>query len=110
MPWFPAWGIEFDKEIEDVKEFLSTFNHLRPDDKWLLLAFEVAASENHLWTAWYSMKRNQMKEKMIANSPEAEFLRIIAGTHQVRIAFENAGIRNMDQSAWIIRLPDVEIN
>ncbi len=110
MPWFPAWGIEFDKEIEDVKEFLSTFNHLRPDEKWLLLAFEVAASENHLWTAWYSMKRNQMKEKMIANSPEAEFLRIIAGTHQVRIAFENAGIRNMDQSAWIIRLPDVEIN
>ena len=47
---------------------------------------------------------------MIANSPEAEFLRIIAGTHQVRIAFKNAGIRNMVQSAWIIRLPDVEIN
>ena len=20
MPWFPAWGIKFDKEIEDVKE------------------------------------------------------------------------------------------
>jgi tRNA threonylcarbamoyladenosine modification (KEOPS) complex Cgi121 subunit len=109
MPWFPAWGIKFDKEIEDVKETLTTFNRLRPDEKWLLLAFEVAASEKHLWTAWYSMKRNQIKGKMIANSPDAEFLRIIAGTHQVRIAFENAGIRNSDHSAWIIRLPDIEL-
>ena len=47
---------------------------------------------------------------MIANSPDAEFLRIIAGTHQVRIAFENAGIRNSDHSAWIIRLPDIELS
>ena len=83
MPWFPAWGIKFDKEIDDVKEILATFNRLRPNKKWLLLAFDVAASEKHLWTAWYSMKRNQIKGKMIANSPDAEFLRIIAGTHQV---------------------------
>ena len=110
MPWFPAWGIKFDKEIDDVKETLATFNRLRPDQKWLLLAFDVAASEKHLWTAWYSMKRNQIKRKMIANSPDAEFLRIIAGTHQVRIAFENAGIRNSDHSAWIIRLPDIELS
>ena len=110
MPWFPAWGIKFDKEIDDVKETLATFNRLRPNKKWLLLAFDVAASEKHLWTAWYSMKRNQIKGKMIANSPDAEFLRIIAGTHQVRIAFENAGIRNSDHSAWIIRLPDIELS
>ena len=110
MPWFPAWGIKFDKEIDDVKETLATFNRLRPNKKWLLLAFDVAASEKHLWTAWYSMKRNQIKRKMIANSPDAEFLRIFAGTHQVRIAFENAGIRNSDHSAWIIRLPDIELS
>ena len=110
MPWFPAWGIKFDTQIEDFKEILSSFNNLRPDDKWILLAFEVAASEKHLWTAWYSMKRNQVKGKMVANSPDAEFLRIISGTHQVRIAFENAGIRNNDHSAWIVRLPEIEIS
>ncbi len=109
MPWFPAWGIKFNMEIEDFREVLSTFNNLKPDEKWLLLAYDVAASEKHLWTAWYSMKRNQLKGKMVANSPDAEFLRIVAGTHQVRIAFENAGIRNNDDSAWLIRLPDIEI-
>jgi tRNA threonylcarbamoyladenosine modification (KEOPS) complex Cgi121 subunit len=56
------------------------------------------------------MKRNQVKGKMVANSPDAEFLRIISGTHQVRIAFENAGIRNNDHSAWIVRLPENEIS
>ena len=110
MPWFPAWGIKFDTEIEDFKKILSSFNNLRPDEKWILLAFEVAASEKHLWTAWYSMKRNQVKGKMVANSPDAEFLRIISGTHQVRIAFENAGIRNNDHYAWIVRLPENEIS
>lgn len=110
MPWFPAWGIKFNAEIKDFKEILSSFNELRPDDNWLLLAFEVAASEKHLWTAWYSMKRNQMKGKMVANSPDAEFLRIISGTHQVRIAFENAGIRNQDPSAWIVRLPEMQVS
>ncbi len=109
MPWFPAWGIKFNMEIEDFRKVLSTFNNLKPDEKWLLLAYDVAASEKHLWTAWYSMKRNQLKDKMVANSPDAEFLRIVAGTHQVRIAFENAGIRNNDDSAWLIRLPDIEI-
>ena len=64
MPWFPAWGIKFDSEIIDFKEILSSFNELRPDEKWFLLAFEVAASEKHLWTAWYSMKRNQKKQKL----------------------------------------------
>ena len=56
MPWFPAWGIKFNMEIEDFREVLSTFNNLKPDEKWLLLAYDVAASEKHLWTAWYSMK------------------------------------------------------
>tara|TARA_B100000900_G_scaffold415113_1_gene443856 strand:- start:3164 stop:3709 length:546 start_codon:yes stop_codon:yes gene_type:complete len=109
MPWFPAWGIKFDKQIIDFKEVLTSFNDIKPDSNWLLLAFDVAASEKHLWTAWYSMKRNQMRNKMIANSPDAEFLRIISGTHQVRIAFENAGIRNGDFSAWIVRLPQIQI-
>jgi len=110
MPWFPAWGIKFESEIIDFKEILSSFNELRPNEKWFLLAFEVAASEKHLWTAWYSMKRNQKKQNMVAKSPDAEFLRIISGTHQVRIAFENAGIRNNDHAAWIVRLPEIEIS
>ena len=109
IPWFPAWGIRFKDEIKNTNEILSMFNELKTDNRWLLLAFDVAASERHLWTAWYSTKRNQKNGKMIANSVDAEFIRLIAGTHQVRVAFNNAGIRNGDQSVWIIRLPERKI-
>ena len=59
IPWFPAWGIRFKDEIKNTNEILSMFNELKTDNRWLLLAFDVAASERHLWTAWYSTKRNQ---------------------------------------------------
>ena len=86
IPWFPAWGIRFKDEIKNTNEILSMFNELKTDNRWLLLAFDVAASERHLWTAWYSTKRNQKNGKMVANSVDAEFIRLIAGTHQVKIA------------------------
>ena len=53
MPWFPAWGMEFTTQIEDTAEVIKSFNKYKNDDRWLLLAFDVAASEKHLWTAWY---------------------------------------------------------
>ena len=109
MPWFPAWGMEFNNQIIDTNEILKVFNQYKNDNRWLLLAFDVAASEKHLWTAWYSMQRNKKMKKMIAKSIDAEFIRLIAGTHQVKIAFNNAGIRNGDKLAWIIRLPESEI-
>jgi tRNA threonylcarbamoyladenosine modification (KEOPS) complex Cgi121 subunit len=109
MPWFPAWGMKFKDPIIDTNETLSLFNQHKPDNRWLLLAFDAAASEKHLWTAWYSMRRNKEREKMIAKSSDAEFIRLIAGTHQVKIAFNNAGIRSRDNLAWIIRLPESDI-
>ena len=108
-PWFPAWGIKFTNGINDTNRMLSMFNKLKSDNRWLLLAFDVAASERHLWTAWYSTKRNEKNGKMIANSVDAEFIRLVAGTHQVKIAFNNAGIREGDEAAWIIRLPESDI-
>ena len=109
MPWFPAWGMKVKDEILDENEILESFSKNKPDKNWMLLAFDAAASEKHLWTAWYSMKRNEKNSKMIAKSLDAEFIRLIAGTHQVRVAFNNAGIRNGDQSVWIIRLPERKI-
>jgi tRNA threonylcarbamoyladenosine modification (KEOPS) complex Cgi121 subunit len=89
MPWFPAWGMKFDHAIAETNEILRLFNINKQDENWFLLAFDAAASEKHLWTAWYSMRRNQKNNKMIAKSPDAEFIRLIAGTHQVKIAFNN---------------------
>ena len=46
---------------------------------------------------------------MVARTCDAEFLRLISGTHQLSSAFERAGISSGDQSAWIIHLPEIEI-
>ncbi|MCH2349727.1 MAG: hypothetical protein MK233_07370, partial [Candidatus Poseidoniales archaeon] len=37
-----------------------------------------------------------------------EFLRLLAGTHQMRTAFEGAGVRAGDRRAWLVRLPEEE--
>ncbi len=46
---------------------------------------------------------------MVARTCDAEFLRLISGTHQISTAFERAGIRSGDQSAWIVHLPETAI-
>jgi len=46
---------------------------------------------------------------MVARTCDAEFLRLISGTHQLSSAFERAGISSGDQSAWIIHLPETVV-
>ena len=42
---------------------------------------------------------------MVARTIDAEFIRILSGTHQIRVAFERAGVRNGDEHAWLLHLP-----
>jgi len=44
---------------------------------------------------------------MVARTCDAEFLRLISGTHQLSSAFERAGISTGDRSAWIVHLPEI---
>ena len=106
MPWFPAWGIKFSEPIEDPGSVVSVFNEWRPSERWLLLSFHAACSEVRLWTVWSALRRREESGRMIARSPDAEFLRLISGTRQLSIAFERAGVRKGDESAWIVYLPD----
>jgi tRNA threonylcarbamoyladenosine modification (KEOPS) complex Cgi121 subunit len=75
----------------------------------MMLAYEAAASEIHLWTAWYALRRGEDSGKMIANTPDTEFLRLVSGTHQINKAFERAGISVNDKCAWLVMLPDLEL-
>ena len=43
---------------------------------------------------------------MVGNNVDTEFLRLISGTHQIRIAFERAGLMQDDETAWIVYLPE----
>jgi len=109
VPWFPAWGIEFSNPIDDILAIVLEFNSFRPSNRWLLVAFDAIASEMHLWTTWYSMRRREVSGSMVAKTPDAEFLRKVSGTHQISRAFERAGLRKGDGNAWIVFLPEFNI-
>ena len=106
MPWFPAWGIRFPETLDDPQFVISTFNEWRPSERWLLISFSAAASEVHLWTVWHALRRRELRNSMIGNSVDTEFLRLISGTHQIRTAFERAGLSKGDKTAWILYLPE----
>lgn len=109
MPWFPAWGIEFSESIENPSSIVSVFNEWRPSDRWLLLSYHSACSEVRLWTVWSALRRREESGRMVARSPDAEFLRLISGTRQLSIAFERAGVSKGDESAWIVYIPDYDL-
>ena len=66
---------------------VSLINEWRNSNRWLLLAFDAAASEIHLWTAWYKLRTNENVGSMVAKTPDTEFLRPISGTKQINRAF-----------------------
>ncbi|RUA01030.1 MAG: hypothetical protein DSY88_09695 [Candidatus Poseidoniales archaeon] len=45
---------------------------------------------------------------MVSRGIDGEFLRLLAGTHQMRTAFERAGVQAGDRRAWLVRLPEEE--
>ena len=106
VPWFPAWGIQFPEPLVDAQNVISTFNEWRPNERWLLLAYPAAASEIHLWTVWHALRRNELRNSMVGNNVDTEFLRLISGTHQIRIAFQRAGLKQGDERAWLVYLPE----
>lgn len=105
VPWFPAWGISFPEPLNDPRSAVKVFNEWRPSERWLLLAFDAAASELHLWTVWHALRRRELRDDMVGNGVDTEFLRLISGTHQIKTAFERAGLRRGDGKAWIVHLP-----
>ena len=85
VPWFPAWGVKFQEPIEDLDYFIKKFNEFREDNRWALLAHDIVASEVHLWTAWYALRRKEERGETIARTPDVEILRLISGTHQIKL-------------------------
>ena len=109
VPWFPAWGVRFPEPVKNVFSMVSIINEWRPSNRWMMLAYDAAASEVHLWTAWYALRRNEAAGEMVAKPPDAEFLRLVSGTRQINKAFERAGIAIDDNRAWIVMLPDSDL-
>lgn len=105
-PWFPAWCIQFADPVSDPRLTAAMLLENRNDNRWLLLGYPTAASERHLWATWLALRERMLGEKMVSNSMDGEFLRLIAGTHQMRVAFNRAGIQSGDEKAWLVRIPE----
>jgi len=106
VPWFPCWGISFDKANSSTSEIVEKFLEIRPNSRWVLISINSAASERHLWSAWYTMEQLFFQKSALSKNPDAEFIRIISGTHQLKTAFSRAGLNKNDSEAWLAFLPE----
>lgn len=105
-PWFPAWGIEFHEVVEDPRVQAAILLEARPDDRWLLIGYPVGVSERWLWGVWLALKERVEAGTMVSRALDGEYIRLIAGTHQMKVAFDRAGIRSGDRRAWLLRIPE----
>jgi len=104
-PQFPCWCIEFNENIEKPTKLIHSFTQIRPNSSWIILGEGVAGSEKQLWSAWISLGRRINNGNMMSKKEDVEFLRLLAGTHQIRFALERTSVRSTDSIAWIAYLP-----
>ena len=103
---YPCWGLALTNPVSDAEELVATFLEWRNDERWLLLGGPAAVSDKQLWTAWLGLGSRHANSNMRANGLDVEFIRLIAGTHQIRVGFERAGLADGDQIAWLVYLPE----
>ena len=105
---FPCWSWE-SKEPIDLSSFVTTFQKIVPNNRWVFCRSEVAQTTRQLWTATTVSNRNTERGTAQARSLDAEFLRVLAGTHNVSEAFKRAGLANGSTAGWLLHIPDQSI-
>lgn len=105
-PWFSAWSIKFTEPISDPRLIAAMLLQKRKNERWLLVGHPAPVSERHLWSVWLALRERVLANKMISVSLDGEFIRLLAGTHQMTVAFKRAGVQKGDEKAWLIRLPE----
>ena len=103
---YPCWGLALANPVSDAEQLVASFLEWRNDERWLLLGGPAAVSDKQLWTAWLGLGSRHANSNMRANGLDVEFIRLIAGTHQIRVGFERAGLADGDQIAWLVYLPE----
>ena len=102
---FPCWSWESNEPLE-LKSFVQSFQQIVPDQRWVFCRSDVAQTSRQLWTATTVSNRNTARGTAQARTLDAEFLRVLAGTHNVSEAFRRAGLQNNSTSGWLIHIPD----
>ncbi len=103
---YPCWGLALTNPVSDAEQLVTSLLDWRKSERWLILGGPAAVSEKQLWTAWLGLASRHANSNMRANALDVEFIRLIAGTHQIRIGFERAGLVEGDKTAWLVYLPE----
>jgi len=102
---FPCWSWESSEPLE-LKSFVQSFQKIVPSQRWVFCRSDVAQTPRQLWTAATVSNRNTDRGTAQARTLDAEFLRVLAGTHNVSEAFKRAGLPNGATSGWLLHIPD----
>jgi len=102
---FPCWSWKSNQPLE-LKSFVQSFQQIVPNQRWVFCRSDVAQTSRQLWTATTVSNRNTERGTAQARTLDAEFLRVLAGTHNVSEAFKRAGLQNNSTSGWLIHIPD----
>lgn len=102
---FPCWSWESPEPL-DLKSFVQSFQKIVPDQRWVFCRSDVAQTPRQLWTAATVSNRNTERGTAQARTLDAEFLRVLAGTHNVSEAFKRAGLPNGAMAGWLLHIPD----
>ena len=105
VPWFTTWGFDLDTS-KSISDTISLFMESRESPRWGLLGNGVVASERHAWSAWTILRRLELHGKCVAKSPDTEFLRIVAGTRQIKEGIRRSGLSQDDKIGWVFYLPE----
>lgn len=102
---FPCWSWESPEPLE-LKSFVKSFQKIVPDQRWVFCRSDVAQTSRQLWTAATVSNRNTERGTAQARTLDAEFLRVLAGTHNVSEAFKRAGLPNGATAGWLLHIPN----
>lgn len=102
---FPCWSWKSNEPLE-LKSFVQSFQAIVPNQRWVFCRSDVAQTSRQLWTATTVSNRNTERGTAQARTLDAEFLRVLAGTHNVSEAFKRAGLQNKSTSGWLLHIPD----
>ena len=107
-PWYPCWRLRFDAPLESPKDTAIHLSEVQEIGLWCLIGARALGSERQLWATWSGVIQNQRNDRMKARSLEVEFIRLLAGTHNIDQTFRRVGLSEGDREGWLAFIPEAE--
>ena len=99
----PVFHIAWESTDEvSIKDFLKK----RPSSNICIVARHAVMSSNQVSMAIGKAKNNFEQGSNRARELDTEFIRILAGTHNISLAFNRVGLKSSCRKGWLVNLAD----